>query len=85
RYPGLALAWQCLRAPAGTTVVLNAANEVAVAAFLDGRLGFRDIHAVNEAVLALVPASRPQNLPEILDLDASARRKAEAEVIRRVR
>jgi 1-deoxy-D-xylulose 5-phosphate reductoisomerase len=45
--------------PTGTTAVLNAANEVAVAAFLDGRLRFDQIHAVNHATLqAWCPPSR---------------------------
>ena len=44
RFPGLALAWEALRAPAGTTAVLNAANEVAVAAFLERRIRFDQIH-----------------------------------------
>ncbi|MEN9419743.1 MAG: 1-deoxy-D-xylulose 5-phosphate reductoisomerase Dxr [Pseudomonadota bacterium] len=51
RFPGLSLAWQALAGPEGSTVVLNAANEVAVAAFLEGRLAFTDIHHVNTDTL----------------------------------
>src|SRR4051812_32238335 len=46
-YPGLALAWQALHGPAGSPAVLNAANEVAVAAFLAGTIRFDEIHRVN--------------------------------------
>lgn len=74
RFPGLHLSWQALRAPEGTTTVLNAANEVAVAAFLEGRLRFDRIHAVNLATLeALVPEQRPASLDDLLQLDAQAR------------
>jgi 1-deoxy-D-xylulose-5-phosphate reductoisomerase len=56
RYPGLHLAWDALRGPDGSTAVLNAANEEAVAAFLDRRIGFLDIHRVNERTIeAVVP------------------------------
>lgn len=83
RFPGLFLAWDALRAPEGTTAVLNAANEVAVAAFLEQRIGFTDIHAVNAATLAAIAPAAPASLPELLALDATARRAAEAEVRRR--
>lgn len=83
RFPGLFLSWHALRAPEGTTAVLNAANEVAVAAFLDQRIGFADIHAVIDATLASVTPAAPGSLPDILALDASARRAAEAEARRR--
>ena len=50
---------QPARAAPGTTAVLNAANEVAVAAFLDGRIRFDQIHAVNLATLEAVQPSKP--------------------------
>ena len=77
RYPGLALAWEALRAPAGTTAVLNAANEVAVAAFLDGRIRFDQIHHTNLHTLQAVLPQHPQALEELLALDAQSRRAAE--------
>jgi 1-deoxy-D-xylulose-5-phosphate reductoisomerase len=78
RYPGLRLAWDALAAPAGTTAVLNAANEVAVAAFLDRRIRFDQIHAVNLSTLeAIVPAA-PASLQDLLALDAEARAAASA-------
>ena len=76
RFPGLQLAWEALRAPAGTTAVLNAANEVAVAAFLDRRIRFDQIHAVNLAVLAALPPAAPGSLDDLLALDEQARRLA---------
>jgi 1-deoxy-D-xylulose-5-phosphate reductoisomerase len=80
RFPGLQLAWEALAAPAGTTAVLNAANEVAVQAFLDRRIRFDQIHAVNLATLSGVTPSKPQVLGDLLALDAQSRRVAEAVV-----
>ena len=76
RFPGLRLAWESLRAAPGTTAVLNAANEIAVAAFLDGRIRFDQIHAVNLATLSAVTPSNPQSLGELLELDRMARQAA---------
>ncbi|MDR0276069.1 MAG: 1-deoxy-D-xylulose-5-phosphate reductoisomerase [Burkholderiaceae bacterium] len=76
RFPGLALAWHALRASEGTCAVLNAANEVAVQAFLEQRIRFDQIHAVNEATLAAVAPNNPASLGDLLELDARARAKA---------
>ncbi|MDO9404643.1 MAG: 1-deoxy-D-xylulose-5-phosphate reductoisomerase [Polaromonas sp.] len=73
RFPGLQLAWEVLRAPAGTTGVLNAANEVAVDAFLDKRIRFDQIHHVNRATLDRLPVSESDSIEDLLDLDAKAR------------
>ena len=73
RFPGLHLSWQALNAPEGTTAVLNAANEVAVEAFLTGKLRFDHIHAVNLATLDAVQPSKPDSLESLLALDANAR------------
>lgn len=77
RFPGLHLSWQALKAAEGTTAVLNAANEVAVGAFLSGRLRFDHIHAVNLATLEAVMPSKPDSLEALLDLDTQARSVAE--------
>ena len=77
RFPGLALAWESLRAPSGTTAVLNAANEVAVAAFLERRIRFDQIHHVNVATLEAVTASKPESLEDLLGLDARSREAAD--------
>ncbi|HQD16665.1 MAG TPA: 1-deoxy-D-xylulose-5-phosphate reductoisomerase, partial [Ottowia sp.] len=82
RYPGLALAWEALRAAPGTCAVLNAANEVAVDAFLGRRIRFDQIHAVNRATLDGVAPEAPHDLPALLDLDARARAAALAGVQR---
>ncbi|WP_431276351.1 1-deoxy-D-xylulose-5-phosphate reductoisomerase [Variovorax ureilyticus] len=81
-FPGLELAWQALRAAPGTTAVLNAANEVAVEAFLDRRLRFDRIHAVNMETLEVVHPSKPQSLGDLLALDATARAAANAAALR---
>jgi len=82
RYPGLHLAWDALRGPDGSTAVLNAANEEAVAAFLDRRIGFLDIHRVNEATIeAVQPAlAGDAGIDELLALDERARAAARARV-----
>ena len=73
RFPGLALAWSVLAAPAGSTAVLNAANEIAVAAFLSGRIRFDQMHAVNLETLAKVQPAPPGSLEDLLALDAQSR------------
>ena len=73
RFPSLRLAWEALKGPTGTTAVLNAANEVTVAAFLDKRLRFDHMHAVNLATLARVLPQAPDSLDDLLALDAQAR------------
>jgi 1-deoxy-D-xylulose-5-phosphate reductoisomerase len=77
-YPGLALAWDVLRAPPGAAAVLNAANEEAVAAFLAGTIRFDRIHTVNcRTVEALAPSrGAADSLASLLALDAEARRCA---------
>jgi len=82
RFPGLQLAWDSLAAPAGTTAVLNAANEEAVAAFLERRIRFDQIHAVNLGTLTAVLPSKPQSLHDLLELDAQARRAAQQRIAR---
>lgn len=82
RFPGLHLSWQALRAAEGTTAVLNAANEVAVDAFLSRRLRFDRIHSVNLATLERVAPARLSNLEDLLALDAEARGAAQAAVAR---
>lgn len=77
RFPGLHLSWQALRAPEGTTAVLNAANEVAVAAFLERRLSFDRIHAVNLQTLETVQPDAVTSVEDLMELDARAREQAE--------
>ena len=77
RFPGLRLAWEALEAPAGTTAVLNAANEVAVAQFLERRIRFDQIHALNLETLSSMPVSKPGSLDDLLALDQQARASAQ--------
>jgi 1-deoxy-D-xylulose-5-phosphate reductoisomerase len=83
RFPGLRLAWAVLQAPAGTPAVLNAANEVAVAAFLEGEIRFDQIHVVNLETLEAVVTASPQSLEDLLELDALSRAAAR-QVLRRL-
>ncbi len=85
RFPGLRLAWEALAAPSGTTAVLNAANEIAVAAFLERRIRFDQIHALNLATLnAYLPAA-PHSLADLLAIDAQARATAQQLMTRGLR
>ncbi|HEX7293859.1 MAG TPA: 1-deoxy-D-xylulose-5-phosphate reductoisomerase, partial [Solirubrobacterales bacterium] len=60
--------------------VLNAADEVAVAAFLEGRIEFTAIAAVIERVLAEMPAQQPTHFEDLFAVDAEARRRTEEQV-----
>lgn len=82
RFPGLPLAWAAMAGPSGTTAVLNAANEVAVAAFLDQGLRFDRIHAVNDATLSALRPSKPGSLDDLLAIDREARAFASTQVQR---
>ena len=73
RFPGLQLAWDVLAAPSGTPAILNAANEVAVAAFLDRKIRFDQIHAVNQATLESIGASNIDGIEDLIELDRKAR------------
>jgi 1-deoxy-D-xylulose-5-phosphate reductoisomerase len=76
RFPGLWLSWHVLRAAPGTTAVLNAANEVGVDAFLNGRIRFDQIHHLNLETLSACLPSAPANLEDVLSIDQQARRTA---------
>ncbi|NTW84817.1 MAG: 1-deoxy-D-xylulose-5-phosphate reductoisomerase [Holophagaceae bacterium] len=77
RFPCLGLAFEALRAGGTAPALLNAANEVAVEAFLQGRLGFWDIQACNQDTLASLPVAPLASLAQVLDADRAARRHAE--------
>jgi 1-deoxy-D-xylulose-5-phosphate reductoisomerase len=78
RFPGLQLAWDTLRGEPGSTAVLNAANEIAVQAFLERRIRFTDIHRLNAGTLeALVGRIGPLvSLDDLIALDERARAEA---------
>ncbi|MDE2309590.1 MAG: 1-deoxy-D-xylulose-5-phosphate reductoisomerase [Betaproteobacteria bacterium] len=76
RFPCLALAYQALRAGGTAPTVLNAANEAAVAAFLDKRISFLAIPRLIEDVLVAMPVAAANTLDEVLNADAAARAAA---------
>ena len=73
RFPCLKLAIDACRQGQEATTVLNAANEIAVAAFLAGKIGFTDIAQINEQMLSAVPTSMLTSIEDILALDKLAR------------
>ena len=81
RFPCLGLAYAALRAGGTAPAVLNAANEIAVEAFLAGRLRFTGIAEVIAETLEAVPARPAEGLDEIMEADARARREAQARVM----
>ncbi|WP_119303185.1 1-deoxy-D-xylulose-5-phosphate reductoisomerase [Dongia deserti] len=85
RFPALRIARQALRAGGGASSVLNAANEIAVAAFLARKIRFTDIAAIAEQVLGELPDGQIERLDQILALDAEARRRATDAVLARRR
>jgi len=77
RFPATRLAREAIQAGGGAPAVLNAANEVAVAAFLSGKIGFTHIAVLVERVLSRYRPPEPANLEDVLAVDAEARRQAE--------
>ena len=77
RFPCLRLAYEALAAGGSAPTALNAANEVAVASFLAGTLGFREIPALIEAVMDGLPCAPVRNLEDVLAADRAARECAE--------
>jgi 1-deoxy-D-xylulose-5-phosphate reductoisomerase len=76
RFPCLGLAYAALRQGGAAPAVLNAANEIAVAAFLDGKLRYTAIPQVIEHALARQPAAAADSLESVLEADRAARRAA---------
>ena len=73
RFPALGLARQALTAGGGRPAILNAANEVAVAAFLAGKIGFLEIAAIVADTLACYDPPAPETLDDVLAIDDEAR------------
>jgi 1-deoxy-D-xylulose-5-phosphate reductoisomerase len=82
RFPALDLAYDALAAGGTMPAVLNAANEVAVAAFLDGRIGFRDIHRIIASTMEAHSPFHPADVRDILEVDRSTRDRAAALIAR---
>jgi len=77
RFPALSLARAALKAGGNASAVLNAANEVAVARFLRGDIGFCDIVKIIEKTLERMPNSALQSLEDVLEIDGESRRIAQ--------
>ena len=73
RFPALRIAREALEAGGPAPIVLNAANEEAVAAFLDRRIGFLDICQTVEEAVARTSAAQPRSIAEVIDIDRAAR------------
>lgn len=76
RFPGLMLAWDTLKAPPGTTAVLNASNEVGVSLFLNKQIRFDQIHILNFETLSNFIPGKPGNLEDLLEIDRESREVA---------
>ena len=80
KFPCLRLAYEAAEAGGAKTVALNAADEVAVAAFLEGSIGFTDIPHVIEAVLGETETGKMESIKQVLEADSEARRLARERV-----
>ncbi len=80
RFPCLRLAYEAAEAGGSACIALNAADEIAVGAFLEGTIAFTSIPRTIEAVLDVTPPSHPETIQEVLELDEEARRVARSVV-----
>jgi 1-deoxy-D-xylulose-5-phosphate reductoisomerase len=85
RFPCLSLAYAALRRGPAATISVNAANEIAVDAFLDNRLPFDRIATVIETALAAAASEPPPDIDAVIDVDRQARALALAEIARHAR
>ena len=76
KFPCLGLAYEAAEAGGAKTIALNAADEVAVAAFLDEQIGFEDIPRIIAEVMAATPTGKLESINQVLELDGEARRTA---------
>jgi 1-deoxy-D-xylulose-5-phosphate reductoisomerase len=76
KFPCLRLAYEAVQAGGGKTVALNAADEIAVASFLEGHIGFEDIPKMIERVVAATDAGSLESISQVLEVDEEARRVA---------
>jgi 1-deoxy-D-xylulose-5-phosphate reductoisomerase len=82
KFPCLRLAYEAVEAGGAKTIALNAADEVAVAAFLEGSIGFSEIPATIGAVVGETAARVPESISDVLRLDAEARQRARSRIQR---
>ncbi len=76
RFPLLKLAYQCQEAGGSATCILNAADEIAVEAFLQGRIGYLSIFEIVQETLSRMPPRTLRSVGDILDVDRESRAKA---------
>ena len=76
KFPLLKLAYQCQEAGGSATCTLNAADEIAVEAFLQEKIGFPSIHEIVLETLSRMPARSPRTIAEVLEIDRESRRVA---------
>jgi 1-deoxy-D-xylulose-5-phosphate reductoisomerase len=81
KFPCLRLAYEAAQAGGAKTVALNAADEVAVAAFLEGKIRFDQIPAIIEEVLSGTNSATLESIPQVLEADTEARRCAQQRVL----
>jgi 1-deoxy-D-xylulose-5-phosphate reductoisomerase len=82
KFPCLRLAYEAAKAGSGKTVALNAADEVAVSAFLEGSIRFQEIPVVIEEVVSETPWGKLESIKEVLGVDQRARARARERVAR---
>ena len=80
KFPCLRLAYEAVECGGAKTVALNAADEVAVAAFLEGKIGFGEIPVIIEEVLAAIGSGKLESIASVLEADAESRRYAQLRV-----
>ena len=73
KFPSLTVARQAMEVGGAAPIILNAANEVAVAAFLDGRIGFLAIVDTVSEALSRMDLTKPQSIAEVIDIDRQTR------------
>ncbi|HJZ96622.1 MAG TPA: 1-deoxy-D-xylulose-5-phosphate reductoisomerase [Candidatus Solibacter sp.] len=83
KFPLLKLAYECQEAGGSATCTLNAADEIAVEAFLQERIGFLQIHEVVQETLSRLPSRTPQSVSDILEIDKESRVLAREQVTAR--
>ena len=76
KFPLLRLAYQCQEAGGAATCILNAADEIAVEAFLSGKIGYPSIYDIVRETLDRVPAVTPRSVSQVLEVDRASRREA---------
>jgi 1-deoxy-D-xylulose-5-phosphate reductoisomerase len=82
KFPCLRLAYEAARDGGAKTVALNAADEIAVSAFLEGSIRFQEIPVLIEEVVSETPVGKLESIRQVLDVDQKARTSARERVVR---